>query len=94
VTISDEEIIQRFEWRTRLIKTVIGRKHDDEILIEMLTCGLALAHSEGVLDCAAMLDTIADKATGNRDRFVARTLAKSMRDYNEMNVADRKLYAL
>lgn len=79
----NEQSEQRVEWRSRLIKAIIGREHDDETLIDMLTAGLRQAYTEGVLDCADICDTIAVQAIGERGQFVARVLASSMRNLQQ-----------
>jgi hypothetical protein len=82
---SDEQIKQRAEWRSRLMKAVIGRQHDPATLVDMFAAGLQQAYSEGVLDAADMCDTIAKRTTNERDRYVAGVLAQSMRDYTTLN---------
>lgn len=88
MAINEEQIQQRGEWRLRLIKAAIGREHSNDTLVDMLVAGLQQAYIEGVLDCAEMCDVIATRTTAARDRFVAATLANSMREYSALNARD------
>lgn len=94
MSIANDEIIQKVEWRTRVLKAVLEQAFDKETLSDMLDAGWQQAHSEGVLDAAHICQNVAAGAADTRGRYVAQTLADSCKKYDAMNRTDRRSPAL
>jgi hypothetical protein len=84
-----DELMQKAEWRARLIVDIIARKFDDETLAEMLEAGLCQAHSEGLRDAADICQAVAGAVADPAKRHAARVLASSIRDLDTRNKATR-----
>jgi hypothetical protein len=83
----DPEVMQKAEWRVRLVRAVLFREHDSETLLAMLDAGLDMAHSEGLLDAVEVCQGVADQSDGEQRR-VALVLADGLRKLNAKNAAD------
>lgn len=49
---TDANVSRRAEWKSRLMRAVLHREFDDEVIADMLVTGLYEAHSEGLQDAA------------------------------------------
>lgn len=78
-----DEVVQKAEWRARLMGDVLSNMHDDETRAAMLEAGLAQAHEEGLLDAAYICDEVAK--TRPNAAIVASVIAKAIRDLAARN---------
>lgn len=85
MSILNDEVQQKAEWRARLMADVLGDKFAEETRALLLEAGLHQAHSEGVEDAAYICVAIAHQATNSEVRRVATTIARALRDYDARN---------
>jgi hypothetical protein len=83
----DPDVMQKAEWRVRLVRAVLFREHDDDTLLAMLDAGLDMAHSEGLLDAVEVCQGVADQSDGDQKR-VASVLANALRKLDAKNKLD------
>jgi hypothetical protein len=80
-----DELLQKAEWRARLIEDVIHRRFDDETLAVMIEAGLSQAYSEGLLDAAEICESVARSVSEPPKRQTASVLGRCLRQLNDLN---------
>jgi hypothetical protein len=82
----DDNGVQQLEWRARLVRAVIERKHGDETLVTMLFAGFDQAQSDGLRDAAWLCQRVAEACP--ESARVATVLAENILRLDKMNRAD------
>lgn len=90
MTEATDDMMQKAEWRARLVVDIIARKFDDETLAEMLEAGLCQAHSEGLMDAAYICDKVAEQAVKPASRYAAEVLGNGIRALDIKNKGTQK----
>jgi len=86
-----DDLMQKAEWRSRLVVDILARKFDDETLAEMIEAGLCQAHSEGLLEAAEVCQSVADAVRDPAKKHAASVLASSIRELDARNKVTRGL---
>jgi glycyl-tRNA synthetase beta subunit len=81
----------RIEWRQRLIEFLLprisGATKDKETAFDMINAAVHQSHEEGVLDCAFVLQRLAEATTGER-QSAFKIAEKAIRSLAEANSKD------
>ena len=85
MTTTADQIQQRIEWRTRLVRDILSGEHSADTVWEMLFAGIDQAYSEGILVAADICDDVAHRSNDHNTKRVCIVLSESLRKLDALN---------